>query len=157
MDVDQIPCTHRGERQGMKVGGDHLANTCGSSDRRGQRSVLSLLPAQGRVVFFQLHIGLVLLAGVNVYTTLDNLGPDAIQRTIPVAPVIVFVLGDGPSCMRQRIQGARDVYINAERLTTEPALDEVVSRLGIVCHLNQGIWTHVAPDNCFPYASREAA
>src|SRR6184192_4200135 len=99
MDVDQIPRTHRRERQVMKVVSNHLANTYGSSDRRGQLSILSWLAAQCRVVFFQLHVGRVLLAGPNFYTAFNNLRPETIQGTVPVAPVIVLVLRNGPSRM----------------------------------------------------------
>src|ERR1700687_2048404 len=78
MQVDQISSTHRRERQGMKVVSNHLANPYGTGDRRGQRSVLSLLAPQCRVVFFQLHIGRALLARPNSYTALNNLGPETI-------------------------------------------------------------------------------
>src|SRR5439155_2864968 len=99
MDVDQIPRTHRRERKVMKVVSNHLATANGSRDCWGQRSILSRLAAQCRVVFFQLHVGRVLLAGPNFYTALNNLGPETIKGTIPVAPVIVLVLRNGPSRM----------------------------------------------------------
>ena len=78
MEVDQIPRTRFREWQAMKVLGNHLADANGTSDRRGQRSILSRLVAQGRVVFFQLHIRRALLAQPNLYTTLNNLGPKTI-------------------------------------------------------------------------------
>jgi len=62
----------------MKVVSNHLANAYGTGDRRGQRSVLSRLAADCRVVFFQLHIGRALFAQPNLYTALNNLGPDTI-------------------------------------------------------------------------------
>src|ERR1039457_6263547 len=100
MDVDQISRTHGREREVVKVVSNHLANTYGSSNRRGQRSILPLLAPQCRVVFFRLHIRSVLLARPNFYTALKNLGADTIQGTIPVAPVIVLVLWNRPSGMR---------------------------------------------------------
>jgi hypothetical protein len=62
----------------MKVVSNHLADAYGTSDRRGQRSVLSRLVAQGRVVFFQLHIRRARLAQPNFYTTVNNLGLETI-------------------------------------------------------------------------------
>jgi hypothetical protein len=44
--------------------------------------------------------------------------------------------------MGQRFQRARYVYINPERLTTEPAVDEVASRPGIGRNWNKAILTH---------------
>src|SRR5258708_10964465 len=99
MDVDQIPGTPRRERQVVKVVSNHLANAYGTGDCRGQRSVLSRLAADCRVVFFQLHIRRGLFAQPNLYTTLNNLGPDTIQGTIPVAPFIVLILWNGPGCV----------------------------------------------------------
>src|ERR1700720_332282 len=99
MNVDQILRTHRRQRQVMKGVSNHLANAYRTGDRRGQRSVLSRLAADSRVVFFQLHIGRALFAQPNLYTALYNLGPDTIQGTIPIAPIVVFVLWNGPSGM----------------------------------------------------------
>src|SRR4029077_16286824 len=99
MEVDQIPRTHCRERQVMKVVSNHLANAYGTGDRRGQRSVLSRLAADRRVVFFQLHVGRALFAQPNRYTALNNLGPKTIKGTIPFAPIVVFVLWNGPCGM----------------------------------------------------------
>src|SRR5580658_2575552 len=126
----------------MKVVSNHLANAYGTGDRRGQWSVLSRLAADCRVVFFQLHIGRALFAQPNLDTALHNLGPHTIQGTIPVAPIVVFVLGNGPGGMGQRFERARYLYINPERLTTEPALDEIASRPGIGCNRNKTLFTH---------------
>jgi hypothetical protein len=62
----------------MKMVSNHLANAYGTRDRRGKRSVLSRLAADCRVVFFELHIGRALFAQPNLYTALNNLGPDTI-------------------------------------------------------------------------------
>src|SRR6516162_350652 len=99
MNVDQILRTHRRQRQVMKVVSNHLANAYGTGDRSGQRSVLSRLAADCRVVFFKLYIGRALFAQPNLYTALNNLGPGTIQGTIPVAPIVVFVPRNGPGGM----------------------------------------------------------
>src|ERR1700727_1501324 len=99
MSVDQILRTHRRQRQVMKVVSNHLAHSYGTGDRRGQRSVLARLAADGRVVFFQLHIGRALFAQPNLYTALNNLALDTIQGTIPVAPIVVLVPWNGPGGM----------------------------------------------------------
>jgi hypothetical protein len=78
MAVDQIPRTYRREWQATKVLSNHLANAYGTCDSHGQRSVLSWLVAECRIVFFQLHIGCALFAQPNLYTALNNLGPETI-------------------------------------------------------------------------------
>src|SRR5260370_34106012 len=91
MDVDQILRTHLRERQILKVMSNHLANAYGTGDCRGQRSVLSRLAADCRVVFFQLYIRRGLFAQPNLYTTVNNLIPDTIKRKIPVATLLCLI------------------------------------------------------------------
>src|SRR5271154_359452 len=142
MHVDQIPCTHRRQRQVSKVVGNHLASAPGTGERLGKWSVISRLTAQCSVVFFQLNIGRALVGRPNLYAALNNLRLKTIQGTIPVAAIIVFVSRNGPSSMGQRFQGARYVFVNSKRLTTKSALDEVLSRPGIRFYRNKTLLTH---------------
>src|ERR1700677_573515 len=99
MDIDQISGTQCGERQVLQVVSNHLANPDGTGDCRVQRSILSRLASDCRVVFFQLYIRRGLFAQPNLYPALSNLGPCTIQGTIPVAAFIVLIPWNRPGCV----------------------------------------------------------
>src|SRR5579864_7945893 len=60
MHVHQIFPAHRRERQILQVKGNQFAHADTGGDRLRQRRILPFLAAQGRIVFFQLHVGSVL-------------------------------------------------------------------------------------------------
>jgi phosphoribosyl 1,2-cyclic phosphodiesterase len=140
--VDKILCTHSGEWQISKMVSNQFANPDAAGDRPWQWSILSPLPAQCRVVFFQLHIRSAVIAGPYLDTTFNNFSVKTVERAIPVSAVIIFVSRNRPRSMGQLLQRARNVEINSEWLTAKPLLNEVVSRSGIDLNWNEAILIH---------------
>jgi len=70
--------------------GKHLAHTDGSRDREGQRSVLSRL-APSVVCIFSMDVSVLSSLGQTSLRLRQSPSPHTIERTIPVASLIVFI------------------------------------------------------------------
>lgn len=83
-----------------------------------------------------------LLDQPNSYATLNNFGTETIQRTVPVAAVVVLVFWNRPSRMGKCFQCVRDIEVNSERLPTKSPFDEIAFRADIHFNRNKAILIH---------------
>src|SRR5580698_1116765 len=108
--------------------GNDLADPGGAGDVHRKRRILTRLAAESGVVFFELHIGLRVVAGPHPDALVDYLRFEAIQGAKPVSAGIVLILRRGPSGMRQGSERTRAVLIDFQRPASEASGKDFLTR-----------------------------